>query len=255
MKKIFILVLTASSFVACKKETTSTPTQAANTNNSDTTKYITNGIASIGKPIGKIGSGVTDIDGNTYKTVILGSQEWMAENLKVTQFNDETNIPNITDGNSWEYTKLAAWCYYDNDSTKNKKFGKLYNGYVVITNGNKNVCPINWHIPTNSEWNVLTDYLGGVGISGGKMKSIDNQFYKNINIDATNTSLFSSLPGGIRGGSFFYWGGNNAYYFSSTEKDWGIIKRDIFDNTGDIGGKDEAGCGINAGMSIRCIKD
>jgi uncharacterized protein (TIGR02145 family) len=207
MKKIFILLVLSGSFLACKKETKTPNTNNTNTTDStktssnsfDTTKYVTNGIVSIGKPIGKIGSGVTDIDGNTYKTVVIGTQEWMGENLKTSKYNDGTVIPNVTDDTQWSKLTTGAWCNYNNNETNNTKYGKLYNWYAVsqTTNGNKNICPTGWHVSTDAEWSILIDYLGGDSIAGGKMKELGNTNWKDNNA-STNSSLFTALPGGHR---------------------------------------------------------
>jgi len=95
---------------------------------------------------------VSDIDGNTYKTVQIGTQVWMAENLKTAKYNDGTMIPEITDNNQWSNFTYSAWCYYDNHSANNAKYGKLYNWYSVSkkNNRNKNVCPTGWHVPTDA---------------------------------------------------------------------------------------------------------
>jgi uncharacterized protein (TIGR02145 family) len=159
---------------------------------------------------------VSDIDGNTYKTVRIGTQVWMAENLKTAKYNDGTTIPNITD------ESIEKWFYYRDDAANNAKYGKLYNWYAVskTTNGNKNVCPTGWHVPSNTEWKVLTDYLGGKSIAGGKMKEIGTTNWIYPNTDATNTSLFTGLPGGLRYYNRDYQdNGFTGYWWSSTEWD------------------------------------
>ena len=186
MKKLVYLFVVLGLLISCKKETK---------------EYITDGIVSIGKPIGKIGSGVIDIDGNKYRTVIIGNQEWMGENLKVTKYNDGTTIPNVKDNtlSVWKYDTVGAWSYYNNDSTLNTKYGKLYNWFTTnkIANGYKNICPVGWHIPTYSELTILTDNLGGEKVAGGKMKEVGTINWSSPNTDATNSSLFSAFPGGI----------------------------------------------------------
>ena len=163
---------------------------------------------------------VTDIDGNTYKTVQIGTQVWMAENLKTAKYSDGTTIPNVTDKTQWSNLTTGAWCYYDNNVAKNAKYGKLYNWYAVskTTNGNKNVCPKGWHVPSDSEWTVLTDYLGGESVAGGKLKEVGTANWISPNTEATNMSLFTGLPGGYRyhyGG--YYDIGNFGAWWSSTE--------------------------------------
>ena len=111
-------------------------------------------------PISGYGSDVKDIDGNTYKTVYIGSQQWMAENLNTKSFNDGTLIEQVIDSSQWNTLK-PKWTYYGNDSINNARFGKLYSGDVVYTavNGNKNVCPIGWHVPSEADWLVLYSYI------------------------------------------------------------------------------------------------
>ena len=153
---------------------------------------------------GKPGPNITDAQNNTYKTVTIGTQQWMAENLKVSKYSDGTNIPYEPDNAKWSQLTTGAWAYYGNDATNNAKYGKLYNWYALnkTANGNKNVCPTGWHVPTDAEWTVLTDYLGGANVAGGKMKEMGTTSWSPLNTDATNLSLFSALPGGYR-----YWKG------------------------------------------------
>jgi uncharacterized protein (TIGR02145 family) len=170
---------------------------------------------------GKPGPNITDAEGNSYKTVTIGTQQWMAENLKVSKYSDGTTIPNITDNNQWQNNTTGAWTYYNNDAANNAKYGKLYNWYAVskTTNGNKNVCPTGWHVPTDAEWTVLTDYLGGNSIAGGKLKEVGTTNWDSLNAEATNTSLFTGLPGGYRNYGDGYYGyiGYKGYWWSSSE--------------------------------------
>lgn len=96
---------------------------------------------------------VSDIDGNTYNTIQIGTQTWMAENLRVTKYRDGTLIPNLTDNIQWANNTTGAWCYYNNDANNNIPYGKLYNFYAV--NNSKNICPNGWHMPNIGEWSVL----------------------------------------------------------------------------------------------------
>ena len=126
---------------------------------------------------------VKDIDGNDYKTVTIGKQVWMAENLKTARYNDGTAIPLVTDGNVWAIPSTPAYCWYNNDEAAYRKaYGALYNWYAVDSesNGGKNVCPAGWQLPTDSLWTILTDYLVingyGYNSSGSKIgKSLASQ--------------------------------------------------------------------------------
>ena len=101
---------------------------------------------------------VLDVDGNTYKTIQIGTQLWMAENLKTTKFNDGTLIPEVRGSSEWNNLTKPAYCWYDNDSaTYRAAYGALYNWYTVNTT---KLCPSGWHAPTDTEWNTLLIYLG-----------------------------------------------------------------------------------------------
>ena len=229
------------------------------------TLYLTNGNFVIipglstanSKPTSGNGPNITDTDGNFYKTVYIGTQQWMAENLKVSKYNDETIIPNITDNTQWSSLTTGAWSYYNNSDSLGKIYGKLYNWYAVskTSNSNKNVCPTGWHVPTDAEWTVLTEYLGGASFAGGKMKEVGTTNWNSPNTDATNTSLFSLLPGGGR--NFYgYYGniGSLGIWWSSTDyktdNAWnrflhnygGNVDRDYSSNKKD-------------GLSVRCLRD
>ena len=206
--------------------------------------------------IGIPGPNITDAENNTYKTVTIGTQTWMAENLKVTKYNDGTAIPNITDNTQWSNLTTGAWSYYNNDVANNAKYGKLYNWYALskISNGNKNVCPTGWHVPTDAEWTVLTDYLGGESVAGGKMKEVGTTSWNSPNTDATNTSLFTGLPGGYRYNSGGYGSiGNDGYWWSSTENNtYYAWYRTLFNVHGDTYRNSNY---KKFGLSVRCLRD
>ena len=203
-----------------------------------------------------LGQMLSDVDGNTYKTVYIGSQQWMAENLKASKYSDGITIPNITDNTQWQNNITGAWSYYNNDVTNNAKYGKLYNWYAVspTTNGNKNVCPTGWHVPKDAEWTILTDYLGGEIVAGGKMKEVGTTSWISPNTDATNTSLFSALPGGFRFYNLFFSNvGNDGFWWSSTE---GSTDYAWYRNLRSVNGVAISdGIGKSAGFSVRCLRD
>jgi uncharacterized protein (TIGR02145 family) len=206
-------------------------------------------------PSSGYGSNITDVEGNSYKTVYIGTQQWMAENLKVSKYSDGTTIPNITDNRDWASNTTGAWAYYNNDVANNAKYGKLYNWLAIsqTTNGNKNVCPTGWRVPSDAEWTVLTNYLGGSNV-GGKMKEVGTTNWKSSNIIYTNTSLFTGLPGGTRHDNGNY--ANVGYYgkwWSSTELSPGLaLYRYLYY------GNDDAYRDYSlerSGLSVRCLKD
>lgn len=164
------------------------------------------------------GAGVT-FDGYTYSSIVLGNgQEWMAENLRTTNYANGDPIPNVTDATQWDNLTTGAWVHYDNDSQFENLYGKLYNWYTVADS--RNVCPTGWHVPSDAEWTFLTAYLGGDLVAGGKMKSTGTQYWFSPNTDATNESGFSGLPGGWGdyGGGYLNIG-NGGYWWSSAEYD------------------------------------
>lgn len=165
-----------------------------------------------------------DIDGNIYKTVTIGTQVWMAENLKVTRYR---NGDSISFYNGYEYgwpaisNQKGACCDYLNLPENSLIYGKLYNWNAV--NDSRNIAPVGWHVPSEAEWKILSTFLGEDSICGGKMKAtgtIENAtgLWKSPNAEASNSSGFTALPAGSCNGDFgFYMQlGNWAYYWSST---------------------------------------
>jgi uncharacterized protein (TIGR02145 family) len=154
---------------------------------------------------------VSDIDGNGYDTLHIGTQIWLAENLKTTHYNDGTPIPNVTDDTAWSGLSIGARSYYSNDSTQyDKVYGPLYNWHAVETG---KLCPTGWHVPTDAEWTVLTNYLGG---DGGKLKEVGTVHWNN-STGATDEFGFTALPGGRRldSGAFSFIG-DYGYWWSAT---------------------------------------
>jgi len=207
-------------------------------------------------PTSGYGSNITDKEGNSYKTVFIGTQQWMAENLKVSKYSDGTAIPNITDNTQWQNNRTGASAYYNNDAANNAKYGKLYNWYAVskTTNGNKNVCPTGWHVPSDAEWTVLTDYLGGLTIAGGKLKEVGTTSWNSPNTESTNTSLFTGLPGGSRYSNGSYSTiGNFGNWWSSTEGSAYIAWYRRL--TGGSGSAYSYNNNKEVGLSVRCLRD
>ena len=212
---------------------------------------------------------VTDVDGNAYNTIIIGNQEWMAENLKVTKYQNGENIDNIQDGNQWNATSQGAWVYYGNDSTSNAVFGKLYNYFAV--SDTRNVCPTGWKVPSETDWATLEKTVGLTaeetsqsGFRGGenslKLKETGNAHWLDQNDfmgggsvttnSSTNDAGFTGLPGGYRGTPNGDFGGlNNQGYF------WGIphlSARVLINHNGNI--FKNVNDPEQFGMSVRCLK-
>ena len=129
---------------------------------------------------------VNDVDGNTYNVVAIGTQVWMAENLKTTKYKNGTAIPLITDLTAWMSLTTPGYCWYD------ATYGALYNFYTLSTGS---LCPTGWHIPSDAEWTTLTDYLGGETVAGGKLKETGTAHWTTPNSGATNAFGFKGLPG------------------------------------------------------------
>jgi len=139
---------------------------------------------------------VTDINSNVYNTVKIGNQIWTLENLEATHYNDGTSIANVTSDGTWVNLTTPGYCWYDNNINNKEKYGALYNYYVM--DNSLNVCPEGWHVPSESEWIVLSDYLGGESIAGGKLKEEGTVNWAEPNTGATNESGFTALPAGAR---------------------------------------------------------
>lgn len=193
---------------------------------------------------------LTDADGNTYNTVTIGTQVWMAENLKTTKYNDGSNIPNITDGSTWINLTTSAYCWYNNDASNKANYGALYNWYSVV-DGRK-ICPSGWHVPTDNEWTTLETYLGGISVSGGKLKA--TALWSSPNTGATNESGFTAFPGGYRGSSGTFVGiGNSGIWWSTTtyltSSAWiRLLSYNSSNGTRSNNLKER-------GFSVRCVKD
>jgi uncharacterized protein (TIGR02145 family) len=195
---------------------------------------------------------VTDIDGNVYHTVKIGTQVWMAENLKTARYNDGTSIPLVTSGSTWANLTTPGYCFYENDASVNKAtYGAMYNWYTVSTG---KLCPGGWHVPSDVEWTTLTNYLGGENAAGGKLKQTGLSLWSSPNDGATNSSGFTALPAGYRqeDGSFYNINDDDMWWSSTLNKPrvaWGrnvnynynYVTIDSYDK--------------NYGFSVRCIKN
>jgi uncharacterized protein (TIGR02145 family) len=204
---------------------------------------------------------MTDQEGNVYRTIIIGEQEWMAENLKTSTYRNGDTIPLVTDDSEWSTLNTGAYCFYNNDETFNCPFGKLYNWYTVVDS--RNVCPVGWHVPTDDELSLLVNYLdpdadGGnnTNASGGKMKSFGLQYWTYPNLSAANGSGFSGLPGGARyplgpSSSLNYIG----YWWSSTEGNSNYAWARVLDSNSGSCHRWGPEFSKRFGFSVRCLRD
>jgi uncharacterized protein (TIGR02145 family) len=202
---------------------------------------------------------VTDQDNNTYKTIQIGTQTWMAENLRTTRYRNGTAIPNITDNTQWQNNTTGAWSYYNNDANNNVPYGKLYNWYAV--NNTNQLCPTDWHVPSDAEWTTLINFLdsnadGGnnSNTAGGKMKSIGTQYWFSPNTSATNSCGWSGLAGGGRyyNGIFLYVGSDGFWWSSTQSSTLYAWYRTLYYS---LGGIDRDYYAKAYGVSVRCVKD
>jgi len=143
---------------------------------------------------------VTDIDGNVYKTISIGTQNWMAENLKVTHYRNGDPIPEVPDSTTWETITSGAYSNFDNNPNIGAVYGKLYNWYTI--NDSRNIAPMGWHVSTDLDWVQLTLYLGGDSIAGDKLKEVGTNHWRIPNTGANNESGFTAISGGMRLSTF-----------------------------------------------------
>jgi uncharacterized protein (TIGR02145 family) len=192
---------------------------------------------------------VSDIDGNVYKTVTIGNQEWMAENLKVTRYRNGDLIASNLNNNEWINATQGAWAFFNNNSTFDCPYGKLYNWYAIADS--RHVCPTGWHEPSYAEWGTLTTFLSN---NGGALKSTAIQYWGTSNIGATNSSGFSGLPGGYRGtpGDYVDFGARGYYWSTTSNGPNNAFYRRMYVNSTLVDGPNTD---LQVGMSIRCIKD
>jgi uncharacterized protein (TIGR02145 family) len=192
-----------------------------------------------------------DFDNNEYSTVFIGNQVWMGENLMTTMLNNGVPVDFAPDKATWENLTNPAYCWYDNNSANKTTYGALYNWSAV--NSGK-LCPAGWHVPTEDEWTVLNDYLGGSSVSGGKLKESGTVHWTAPNTGAGNESGFKALPGGMRGSSGEFMNmTKNGYWWSSTEFSTQDAWRYSLDylSSGLSGTNDLK----KYGLSVRCLKD
>jgi uncharacterized protein (TIGR02145 family) len=164
-------------------------------------------------------STVTDIDGNVYQGIQIGTQCWTQSDLRVSKYRNGDNIPTGLSNSAWQNTTSGAYAIYNNDPVNDGLYGKLYNHYAVTDS--RGLCPTGWHVPTDGEWTTLENHLGGAGVAGGALKSTATQptpgGWSPPNTGATNSSAFTALPGGLRSnhGGFNFMT-NYGYWWSSS---------------------------------------
>jgi uncharacterized protein (TIGR02145 family) len=193
--------------------------------------------------------------------VTIGAQVWATKNLDVSTYSDGTSIPQVTDQTAWANLTTGAWCYYSNTTANGTTYGKLYNWYAVAgiydassfsdSSLRKNLAPAGYHIPTDAEWILLTNYLGGMNVAAGKMKEVGTTHWASPNT-ATNSSGFTALPGGYRTNSFNLFS-TNGFWWTSTENTPTLAWGRFMDYSNNI---ENASPFIKKnGCSVRCLRD
>ncbi len=223
-KTIFLLSMTLMILNGCKKEETTTDNRPT----------------------------VTDIDGNVYHTVTIGTQTWMAENLRTTKYSDGVNIPNVSDDTLWSYATDGGYCDYNNTPANAAKYGHLYNWFAASSS--HNLAPAGWHIATDDDWATLATYLGGDNVAGGKLKESGTGNWTSPNTGASNETGFTALPTGYRNFNGAFGGlGEVAQWWSSSEFSLGrgLYRSVSYDAANLTGGNYIK----SSGFSVRCVKD
>jgi hypothetical protein len=199
---------------------------------------------------------VSDVDGNSYNTVQIGTQCWTKSNLKVSKYRNGDSVLTGLSNTAWQNTTAGAYAIYNNDPVNDGLYGKLYNHYAVMDS--RGLCPTGWHVPTDGEWTILETFLGGSSVAGEAIKSTSVQptsgGWLNPNNGATNSSGFTAEPGGTRinFGSVFAYLNAHGYWWSSSlsgSDAWGrelsygnsVIGRYIYPSS--------------SGLSVRCLRD
>ena len=182
-------------------------------------------------------------------TVKIGTQTWTTKNLEVTTYRNGDVIPQVQDASAWTSLTTGAWCYYNNDASNGTKYGKLYNWYAV--NDPRGLAPKGFHIPSDAEWTVLTDYLGGTAAAGTKMKSSTGW---DANGNGTNSSGFAGFPGGYRlyYGTFDYVGSYGFWWCATEDSSFDAWFRFLYCNNGVVYRDDFS---KQNAFSVRCLGD
>lgn len=196
---------------------------------------------------------ISDIEGNIYKTIQVGDQTWMAENLITSRLSDGTSVPNVTEAQDWTALTTPGYCWYNNETNFTKGYGAMYNWYAVNTG---KLCPTGWHVPSDNEWTVFVDFFGGMEAANAKIRESGTTHWQSVTSDATNISGFTALPGGCRfsNGQFngfgilmYFWSSTEYYQSGGLSLDW------MYFNDGSGSGRGNTSS--NDGLSVRCLKD
>lgn len=196
---------------------------------------------------------LTDQDGNEYKTIKIGTQTWMAENLRTTKYRNGENIQKATNSSVWSSISSGGYCNFNNteDYDTISTYGRLYNWYAV--NDSRKIAPSGWHIPSDAEWTIMINYLGGELIAGGRLKMKESLIWMNLDPNITNESGFTA----IRAGSREWYTGRYDYacgFWSSTQADDQVSSWYRYLEIG-YNGVMRYNPNKSYGFSIRCVKN
>jgi uncharacterized protein (TIGR02145 family) len=201
------------------------------------------------------GSGtVTDIDGNVYDTVAIGTQVWMVQNLRVIHYRNGDTIANLKDNTQWCNFTTGAYCNFNNDVNNVPVYGRLYNWYAIADS--RNIAPAGWHVATDADWTILMSYTGGDSIAGGNLKEAGIVHWQSPNTGANNNFGFTALPSGTRFGQYGIPGygtftnlGETAEWWTSNEQ---CTRGMSYNSTNVLHSTDSR---WSDGYSVRCVKD
>ena len=235
MKHSLLIVLIVSIFSSCSKDD-STPIKKISP------QFMSNIVY----------EDMTDQEGNTYKTLTIGTQTWMAQNLRSTKYNDGSVIAY----SSLETINInvfsGKYCTYNNTTNKDSivALGNLYNWYAVNTS---KLAPIGWHVASETDWKTLIVYLGGEEVAGGKLKENGIINWRTPNSGATNETGFTALPGGLCDNNLKSQDiGNYGYWWSATEVNGSVYARQIIFGSSSV---DSYNFGKDWYFSVRCVKN
>jgi uncharacterized protein (TIGR02145 family) len=199
---------------------------------------------------------VTDIDGNTYQAVTIGTQTWLSGNLKTTRYRTGESISNVTSAAMWNTATFGAWCDYNNDTVNGKLYGKLYNWAAL--KDIRNITPEGWHVATQDEWTTLVTFLGGESVAAGKLKETGFTHWKNSATGgSTNEAGFGALPGGSRdpSGAFGSMGDNGYWWTLSENTTTNPVSAWFWYMNYDNSNAHKDYSSKMYGRSVRCVKD
>jgi uncharacterized protein (TIGR02145 family) len=201
----------------------------------------------------------SDGDSNNYSVIKIGTQLWMAENLKTTKYNEGTAIPNITDNSTWSALVTPAYCFYNNDPANKVIYGALYNWYCINSNL---LCPTGWHHPTSAEWTKLIEFLDGPSAAGSHLKETGTIYWTAPNVNSNNSSGFSALPAGVRMDTYLPWNDFGIFdllklstWFTAYNEAGPISAYWLSLSSGSAWATLQNSSPKNTGFSVRCLKN